>query len=939
MEAGGGGARAGGGGARAGGSSSPAAGVIRPINKGDVHRICSGQVILDLPSAVKELVENSLDAGSTSIDIALNEYGRESFKVADNGCGIPPHNFQGLALKHHTTKIADFSDLQSLSSFGFRGEALSSLCALGNLSVETRTRNEEVGTHLIFDHSGLITSETKMARQVGTTVTVEKLFSPLPVRCKEFSRNVRREFAKLISLLHAYALIAKGVRLVCTNKVGKNPKYVALKTQGSTSLRDNIIMVFGMKMFACLEPLDLHLSDNIHIEGFLSKPGSGRGRTLGDRQFFYVNGRPVDLPKASKLINEFYKSLNSKQYPIAIMNFILPTKEYDINVTPDKRKIFFSDEGSVMLALREAVERIYSPSNCSYSINTFQLTDVPETQGADEDSLSLSYPVRREESENQDDTSLLANQILVETLDDILDQKHVKSQDEEERAVDLSEKNVNLANSSPVLWSPNQAGDVEDKTMKVKDTPCLSTNLNDYKIPSRKLLPHSVNNRNSLPGQKISQSKLTKFVTVNRNDREESCTLLSEEPILRNSLMACNMKKCGSYVKPYETLARSSLVRASASHSDELKEEEDICHGAHKSEAPEIIRCMVLDKESQQEHLTSEQFMGSDIGLQDFPNSCDENMVESTAQAAQLLRSSSGVVVQSPKRIKLSNEMPDRYPTLHFDFNELRSRREQRLSILCPSNYVNRNGTLGRCYSAATIESSCLHEDEEAKARALWAATRELERSFRKESFAKMKVIGQFNLGFIIGRLDQDLFIIDQHAADEKYNFERLSKTTIMNQQPLLQPLKLELSPEEEVVVSLNMEIFRKNGFILKEDENAPPGCHFLLTAVPFSKNITFGAADVKELVSALADTQGDCSILSTYKMDTLDSICPSRVRSMFASRACRSSVMIGDPLRKNEMQKLKLVVHAEMKMHAKRKPPVGKMLHFLEEANVTENQ
>ncbi|KAF3778664.1 hypothetical protein EJ110_NYTH43022 [Nymphaea thermarum] len=88
---------AGGGGARAGGSSSPAAGAIRPINKADVHRICSGQVILDLPSAVKELVENSLDAGSTSIDIALNEYGRESFKVADNGCGIPPHNFQELS--------------------------------------------------------------------------------------------------------------------------------------------------------------------------------------------------------------------------------------------------------------------------------------------------------------------------------------------------------------------------------------------------------------------------------------------------------------------------------------------------------------------------------------------------------------------------------------------------------------------------------------------------------------------------------------------------------------------------------------------------------------------------------------------------------------------------------------------------------------------------
>ncbi|CAN6442723.1 unnamed protein product [Victoria cruziana] len=894
MEADGGGVRAG-------------EGVIRPIRRGDVHRICSGQVILDLSSAVKELVENSLDAGSTSIEINLNEFGKESFKVADNGCGIPPHNFQGLALKHHTSKITNFSDLQSLTSFGFRGEALSSLCALGHLSVETRTRNEEVGTHLIFDHSGLITSETKMARPVGTTVTVEKLFSPLPVRCKEFSRNVRREFAKLISLLNAYAIIAKGVRLVCTNKIGKNPKNVALKTQGSTSLRDNIIMVIGMKIFPCLEPLNLHLSDNIQIEGFLSKPGSGSGRTSGDKQFFYVNGRPVDLPKVSKLLNEFYKDSNCKQYPIAIMNFILPTKEYDINVTPDKRKIFFSDEGSVMLALREAVGRIYSPSNCSYSTNTFQLTDTHETLSVDGYSLSLPNPVPPEEPEDQNDSSSLANQSLVETLDDMLDRKNDNVHDEETESSDLNEKNVNLAGASPVLWSPNQAGDVMvDKTMQVKDTPYLKTKSNDYKMPSGRRLSCLVNTRNSFQRQKISQSKLTKFVTVNRNDPEQNCTLLSEEPILRNNIMACNTKKCDSYVKPYETLARSSLLGASPSHSDELKEEE-ICDGAHQLHTPDVIRCMVLDKESQQEHPAGEQFMTNDVRVQGSPNNCDENMVETTAETSQVLQSSSGVVAQSPKRIKLSNDIPVRYPTLHFDLNELRSRREQRLSILYANNDINWNGSLGRCYSAATIDTSCLHEDEEAKARALAAATRELEKSFRKESFAKMEVIGQFNLGFIIGRLDQDLFIIDQHAADEKYNFERLSRTTILNQQPLLQPLKLELSPEEEVVVSLNMEIFRKNGFILKEDENAPPGCHFLLMAVPFSKNITFGAADVKELVSVLADTQGDCSILNTYKMDTLDSICPSRVRSMLASRACRTSVMIGDVLRKNEMQKIVL--------------------------------
>lgn len=109
---------------------------------------------------------------------------------------------QVLALKHHTSKLSDFPDLQSLTTYGFRGEALSSLCSLGTLTVETRTKNESVATHLTFDHSGLLVAEKKTARQVGTTVMVKKLFSNLPVRSKEFSRNIRKEYGKLISLLN-----------------------------------------------------------------------------------------------------------------------------------------------------------------------------------------------------------------------------------------------------------------------------------------------------------------------------------------------------------------------------------------------------------------------------------------------------------------------------------------------------------------------------------------------------------------------------------------------------------------------------------------------------------------------------------------------------------------------------------------------------------------
>ncbi|KAK2173846.1 hypothetical protein NP493_847g00042 [Ridgeia piscesae] len=105
-------------------------GSIQAIDRGSVHRICSGQVVLTLSTAVKELVENSLDAGATNIEIRLKEYGRELVEVIDNGSGVEESNIEGLTLKHHTSKLRDFTDLSGVETFGFRGEALSSLCAL-----------------------------------------------------------------------------------------------------------------------------------------------------------------------------------------------------------------------------------------------------------------------------------------------------------------------------------------------------------------------------------------------------------------------------------------------------------------------------------------------------------------------------------------------------------------------------------------------------------------------------------------------------------------------------------------------------------------------------------------------------------------------------------------------------------------------------------------
>ena len=168
---------------------------IQAIDKTSIHRICSGQVILSLSLAVKELVENSLDAGATRIDVRTNEHGSDLIQISDNGSGIDPSNYESLALKHFTSKIKDFKDLETLSTFGFRGEALSSLCALADLTVTTMCASDAVGTQLEYDKSGNLTTTNVVARNKGTTVSLQGLFKTLPVRYKAFQKNLKREYA------------------------------------------------------------------------------------------------------------------------------------------------------------------------------------------------------------------------------------------------------------------------------------------------------------------------------------------------------------------------------------------------------------------------------------------------------------------------------------------------------------------------------------------------------------------------------------------------------------------------------------------------------------------------------------------------------------------------------------------------------------------------
>jgi hypothetical protein len=283
-------------------------------------------------------------------------------------------------------------------------------------------------------------------------------------------------------------------------------------------VKDNIITVFGTKVANCLEPINVTVGNDCRIEAFISKPGSGSGRASGDRQFYYVNNRPVELPRVAKMLNELYRSFNSLQFPMAILNFILPPTAYDVNVTPDKRKVFLHAENELLIALRDALESVYAPEKYTFSVKKHECK-----------SLEKEIPVVRElpDFETQrspdDDTTLHT----VCTDDD-------SKIDADNDSYYLSKPGSGITdeelNNSTIGVSTNMRATLDSFQCK---TPVVS-GCNDRAFKFELSKERKIS---SVHIQDEAQSKLTGSVADTRRPREDEF-LITEQPVLKKFLVS-----------------------------------------------------------------------------------------------------------------------------------------------------------------------------------------------------------------------------------------------------------------------------------------------------------------------------------------------------------------------------------------------------------------
>ncbi|VDO26782.1 unnamed protein product, partial [Haemonchus placei] len=323
--------------------------------------------------AVRQLIDNSLDASAHSIEIRARNNGYESVEIIDDGTGIESDNFDFLCKPHSTSKLSGLNDFGHLSTLGFRGEALNALCALASITVITRHRSDHLGTKLRFDHSGNIIESVSAARSVGATVIVENLFETLPVRRKEFERTSKKEFSKVLATVQSFALSRPDIKFVCNNTVaGKRQQLIC--TPGNATIRDvshcstalgPILFVLFIEVYSVFSQLLKALY--IRINGFVSSCEHGFGRSAADRQFVYVNQRPVDYAKICRVVNDVYQQYNRSQYPTLVLNIEVPPGMVDVNVTPDKRMVFFEREKELLALIRSSMLATFHPLLGAYT--------------------------------------------------------------------------------------------------------------------------------------------------------------------------------------------------------------------------------------------------------------------------------------------------------------------------------------------------------------------------------------------------------------------------------------------------------------------------------------------------------------------------------------------------------------------------------------------
>ncbi|MBQ1190482.1 MAG: DNA mismatch repair endonuclease MutL, partial [Lachnospiraceae bacterium] len=316
-----------------------------------INQIAAGEVVERPASVVKELMENAIDAGATAITVEIREGGIGFIRITDNGCGIPKQELSLAFKRHSTSKIRSAEDLLTVSSLGFRGEALSSIAAVSQVELITKTADSLTGSRYQIE-GGVEKGLEEVGAPDGTTFISRNLFFNVPAR-RKFLKTAQTEGSHVADLVEKIALSHPeiSIRLIVNNQN-------KLHTSGNHNLKDIIYTIYGREITANLIPLKIE-HEVVRVTGFIGKPVIARG----NRNFenYFINGRYIKSALISKAIEDGYKSyMMQHKYPFTMLHFEVEPEYIDVNVHPSKMELRFKDGETMYRVIQQAITEALS---------------------------------------------------------------------------------------------------------------------------------------------------------------------------------------------------------------------------------------------------------------------------------------------------------------------------------------------------------------------------------------------------------------------------------------------------------------------------------------------------------------------------------------------------------------------------------------------------
>ncbi|MDO4301334.1 MAG: DNA mismatch repair endonuclease MutL [Clostridia bacterium] len=323
-------------------------GDIRLLDNSLINKIAAGEVVERPSSVVKELMENSIDAGADSITVEVKEGGIGLIKITDNGRGIPKDELKTAFLRHATSKLRTLEDLEDILTLGFRGEALSSIASVAQVEMITKTKDSDIGSRIVIN-GGMVEKEEEAAANDGTVFIMKNLFYNTPAR-RKFLKKPAAEGGYVSEVVNRIALGHPDIAIKYINNGN-----TLMQTNGNGDIKSAILYIYGRQMAS--QMLDVSYSkDGFTVEGLAAKPELSRGNR--NYENFFINGRYIKSTVVQNAVEDAYKGkLMTGKFPVFALNLKVPANTVDVNVHPTKLEVRFSDENLIYDIMYNAVTK------------------------------------------------------------------------------------------------------------------------------------------------------------------------------------------------------------------------------------------------------------------------------------------------------------------------------------------------------------------------------------------------------------------------------------------------------------------------------------------------------------------------------------------------------------------------------------------------------